>query len=178
MALSSKFGAGVLTLTADNTYSDVTVIAAGTLQLGNGGTSGNVGSSTINNSGTLAFNRSDTLTFSTVISGNGDVVQMGSGTTVLAAANAYFGGTTITAGTLQITSNSSMSSGTVTLNGGLFQTDGTTDITILNNFKINNTLAGGAIDANGVALTIGGNISDGNGPGKLTVLDLGRQVVF
>jgi autotransporter-associated beta strand protein len=166
-----KFGAGALTLTADNTYSDVTVIAAGTLQLGNGGTSGNIGSSTVNNSGTLAFNRSDNLTFSAVISGNGDVVQMGSGTTVLGAANAYFGGTTITAGTLQITSNSSVSSGTVTLNGGLFQTDGTTDITILNNFKINNTLAGGAIDANGVALTIGGNISDGVGAGKLTVLD-------
>jgi autotransporter-associated beta strand protein len=166
-----KFGAGVLTLTADNTYSDVTVIAAGTLQLGNGGTSGNIGSSTVNNSGTLAFNRSDTLTFSAVISGNGDVVQMGSGTTVLGAANAYFGGTTITAGTLQITSNSSVSSGTVTLNGGLFQTDGTTDITILNSFKINNTLAGGAIDANGVALTLGGNISDGVGAGKLTVLD-------
>lgn len=167
----SKFGAGVLTLTADNTYSNGTVIAAGALQLGNGGTSGNIGSSTINNGGTLAFNRSDTLTFSAVISGTGDVVQMGSGTTVLGAGNSYFGGTTITAGTLQVTSGSSVSSGAVTLNGGLFQTDGTTDITIANNFKINNTLAGGAIDANGVALTIAGNISDGVGSGKLTVLD-------
>lgn len=167
----SKFGAGVLTLTADNTYSNGTVIDAGTLQLGNGGTSGNIGSSTINNGGTLAFNRSDTLTFSAVISGTGDIVQMGSGTTVLGAGNSYFGGTTITAGTLQVTSGSSVSSGAVTLNGGLFQTDGTTDITIANNFKINNTLAGGAIDANGVALTIAGNISDGVGSGKLTVLD-------
>ncbi|MGY4161837.1 autotransporter-associated beta strand protein [Bradyrhizobium sp. USDA 4461] len=50
-----------------------------------------------------------------------------------------------------------------------------------NNFKINASAIGSAIDANGVTLTIAGNIADGNGPGKLTVLDnsggLGRVVL-
>ncbi|TYL88482.1 autotransporter domain-containing protein [Bradyrhizobium rifense] len=102
---------------------------------------------------------------------NGSLVKVGTGTLTLTAANSYAGGTTVSDGILQVGHNSAVGTGTVTLDGGLFQADGTTDLTIANNFKINNTLAGGAIDANGVALTIGGNISDGVGAGKLTVLD-------
>ncbi|WP_164988378.1 autotransporter outer membrane beta-barrel domain-containing protein [Bradyrhizobium betae] len=166
----SKFGAGVLTLTADSTYSSGTVIAAGTLRLGNGGTSGNIGSSSVNNGGTLAFNRSDTLTFNAVISGTGNVVQMGSGTTVLGTGNSYFGGTTIAAGTLQATSDTSISSGAVTLNGGTFQVDGFSNLTFANAFKVNT--AGGAIDNNGTVLTLVGLISNGDGDtGVLKVTD-------
>ncbi len=101
----------------------------------------------------------------------GSLVKIGTGTLTLTAANTYAGGTTISDGILQVGNNSAVGTGAVTLDGGLFQADGTTDLTIANHFKINNTLAGGAIDANGVALTIAGNISDGNGPGKLTILD-------
>ena len=102
---------------------------------------------------------------------NGSLVKIGTGTLTLIAANSYAGGTTISDGILQVGNNSAVGTGTVTLDGGLFQADGTTDLTIANNFKINNTLAGGAIDANGVVLTIAGNISDGVGAGQLTVLD-------
>lgn len=102
---------------------------------------------------------------------NGSLIKVGTGTLTLTAANSYAGGTTVTDGILQVGNNSAVGAGAVTLDGGLFQADGTTDLTIANNFKINNTLAGGAIDANGVALTIAGNISDGVGSGKLTVLD-------
>ncbi|WBL78690.1 autotransporter domain-containing protein [Bradyrhizobium xenonodulans] len=166
----SKFGAGVLTLTADNTYSNGTVIAAGTLQLGNGGTSGNIGSSTVDNGGTLAFNRSDTFTFSAVISGTGNVVQMGPGTTVLGAGNSYLGGTTITSGTLQVTSDTSVSSGAVTLNGGTFQVDGASDLTFANAFNVNT--AGGTVDNNGTVLTLAGVIANGDGnTGVLQVTD-------
>ena len=166
----SKFGAGVLTLTADNTYSNGTVIAAGTLQLGDGGTTGNIGSSTVNNGGTLAFNRSNTLTLNAVISGTGNVVQMGSGTTVLGTGNSYFGGTTITSGTLQVTSGTSVSNGDITLNGGTFQADGASDLTFSNAFKVNT--AGGAVDNNGTVLTLVGLISNGDGgTGVLKVTD-------
>jgi len=57
------------------------------------------------------------------------------------------------------------------MDGGTFQADGLSDLAFTNNFKINNSVNGGAIDANGTTLTVAGNISDGNGAGKLTVMD-------
>jgi len=71
------------------------------LQLGNGGTSGSILGNVVDN-GTLAFDRSNAYTFGGLISGSGSLVQMGSGTTILTADNTYSGGTTISAGTLQI----------------------------------------------------------------------------
>src|SRR5262249_36027525 len=58
----TKTGAGSLILIADSTYTGGTTIAAGTLQLGNGGTAGSIQGDVANN-GSLAFNRADTLTF-------------------------------------------------------------------------------------------------------------------
>ena len=55
------------------------------------------------NNGTLALDRSDAgLILSGVISGTGTLVQMGTGTSILTAANTYSGRTTISAGTLQL----------------------------------------------------------------------------
>jgi outer membrane autotransporter protein len=97
----NQVGAGTTILTAANTYTGGTAISAGTLQLGSGGTSGSIIGDVTNN-GTLAFNRSDALTFTGAISGAGAVKQIGAGTTILTAANSYSGGTTISAGTLQL----------------------------------------------------------------------------
>jgi fibronectin-binding autotransporter adhesin len=47
----------------DNTYSGTTTINDGTLQIGNGGTTGSIAAgSAITNNGSLAFNRTDTMT--------------------------------------------------------------------------------------------------------------------
>ena len=54
----TKTGTGTLVLSDSNTYSGNTTISQGTLQLGNGGTTGNI-SGIINNNGILAFNRSE-----------------------------------------------------------------------------------------------------------------------
>jgi fibronectin-binding autotransporter adhesin len=97
----TKEGSGILVLTGANTYTGGTTISAGTLQLGNGGTSGSIVGDVVNN-GTFAINRSDTFTFGGVISGSGAFQQIGSGTTILTGANTYTGGTTISAGTLQL----------------------------------------------------------------------------
>jgi len=96
-----KTGAGVLTLTADQAFSGLTTVTAGTLQLGNGGTTGSVQGNIVDNA-TLAVNRSNALTLSGTISGTGALVQAGVGTTILTADNSYTGGTTISAGTLQL----------------------------------------------------------------------------
>ncbi|PQA71538.1 autotransporter-associated beta strand repeat-containing protein, partial [Brucella oryzae] len=99
----TKTGAGVLTLAGNNTYVGGTAITAGTLQIGNGGTTGRImGDAAIDAGAALAFNRSNSLTFGGVVSGAGRVVQAGSGTTVLTGTNSYSGGTAITAGTLSV----------------------------------------------------------------------------
>jgi outer membrane autotransporter protein len=116
----TKIGAGTLTLTGANTYSGGTTVSAGTLQLGNGGTTGSIVGNVVDD-GILAFNRSDVFTFGGVISGTGSVRQIGSGTTVLTGANSYTGGTTIADGTLQLGSGgtSGSISGNVIDNGRL-----------------------------------------------------------
>ncbi|MEI9995617.1 MAG: autotransporter-associated beta strand repeat-containing protein [Rhizomicrobium sp.] len=98
----TQAGTGTLVLTGDSTATGETIITAGALQLGNGSTSGSVVSTAIVDGGTLAFDRSDSLIEAALISGGGTVQQAGSGTTILTTDETYTGGTTITAGTLQL----------------------------------------------------------------------------
>ncbi|WP_312284314.1 autotransporter-associated beta strand repeat-containing protein [Yokenella regensburgei] len=97
----SKTGNGTFTLSGNNSYNGGTTIAAGTLQLGDGGTSGAI-TGNVTNNGTLTFNRSDATTFSGVISGSGSVKQVGAGKTLFTTNHTYSGGTTVSAGTLQL----------------------------------------------------------------------------
>lgn len=131
----TKNGVGKWILGAGNTYSGLTTINNGTLQIGAGGASGSPGTGNIVDNSSLDFNRTGTLTVNGIISGSGSVTNDGTGTVVLAANNTYTGGTTVNAGTLQIgnggatgaldgnnviTNNSTLifnSTGTVTLNG-------------------------------------------------------------
>ncbi|MCS5616940.1 MAG: autotransporter-associated beta strand repeat-containing protein, partial [Pirellulales bacterium] len=97
----TKAGPGTMRLTATNTYSGGTTISAGTLTIGNGGTTGSILGNVTNN-GTLAFNRSDEVVFSGGISGSGGLVKDGAGELILEADNTYNGTTTINAGTLAV----------------------------------------------------------------------------
>ena len=98
----SKVGSGTAILTGNSTYNGTTTISAGVLQLGNGGTTGSVATAITDNA-QLTLNRSDT---GLVLSGSDqrhrDPVQNGTGTSILTGANTYSGGTTISAGTLQL----------------------------------------------------------------------------
>lgn len=96
-----KTGAGTLTLSGSDTYTGGTTIDGGTLQLGDGATSGSILGDVTDN-GVLTFDRSDIVTFPGVISGSGSVTQAGSGTTLFTSNQTYTGGTTISAGTLQL----------------------------------------------------------------------------
>ena len=63
-------GPGTQILAGSNTYSGLTTITAGTLQIGNSGTTGSIdNTSGVVDNGVLAFNRTDTVTLATSISG-------------------------------------------------------------------------------------------------------------
>jgi autotransporter-associated beta strand protein len=96
--------AGTETLTGTNTYTGATTIASGaTLSIGAGGTSGSISSaSAVTNNGVLTLNRSDVVTFANVVTGTGELRQVGSGTTTLTGANTYNGITSISAGVLVV----------------------------------------------------------------------------
>lgn len=114
----TRSGTGTLALSGNETYRGGTTISAGALQLGNGGTTGSV-LGNITDNGTLSFNRSGTTTFPGIISGTGNVSQIGPGTTVLTGANSYTGGTTVNTGMLQLGSGGTAGSivGNVAVNG-------------------------------------------------------------
>jgi fibronectin-binding autotransporter adhesin len=123
-------GAGTVILTGTNTHAGGTTITAGTLQLGNGGTTGSIAGDVVNN-GLFAFNRSDDFTFGGAISGSGAVRQAGAGKVSIATANTYSGGTTIQSGTVQTSHASALGTGGAILNGGTLDPVGRLDLASL-----------------------------------------------
>jgi fibronectin-binding autotransporter adhesin len=137
----TKTGPGKLVLSANNGYTGVSYVNAGTLQIGNAGAAGSVIGNIVNNAAVI-INRTTDLTYAGVVSGTGSLTQAGSATLILTNVNTYSGGTTISAGTLQLG-------------------DGTTNGSIVGNVTDNATFA----FANPTAQTFSGAIS---GTGSLT----------
>lgn len=142
----AQYGAGILTLSGNNTYTGDTGIVNGTLRLGaserlpdtsvvyayadctldlnnfnetigslHGEGSVSLGSGMLTTGG----NNLDTV-FSGIVSGAGGLTKQGSGNFILANANTYSGGTTISGGSVyaQNTSGSATGSGDVTISTG------------------------------------------------------------
>ncbi|HWU72341.1 MAG TPA: autotransporter-associated beta strand repeat-containing protein [Sphingomonas sp.] len=168
-----KTDLGTLVLTGTNSYAGGTTIAAGTLQLGNGGTTGSITGDVANN-GRLVFDRSNALTFAGTISGSGALEQIGTGATTLTAANTYTGGTTIAGGTLAISASGGITSDVT--NSATFQNAGTVAGSVTNSAGAtftqtggsvsNGVVNGGTVNANGGALN--GAITN-NAGGSFTV---------
>jgi autotransporter-associated beta strand protein len=180
-------GAGTLILTASNTYSGRTLISAGTLQVGDGGTSGLLGTGAVSNDSVLVFNHSDDLVVSNTISGTGSLTKAGGNTLTLVGDNTYSGGTIIDAGTLQVGNGGTigtLGSGGITNNGVLVFDRGNailvtnqisglgsviqagTNTLILTNM---NTYSGGTWIRNGGTLAV--RDSHALGSGDLNLLD-------
>jgi len=109
----TKQGSGTTVLTGANSYAGTTTISAGTLQVGNAGTSGTLGTGAVSNNAALSFNRTDSQTVANAISGTGALTQAGSGTTTLSGTNSFTGGAAVTAGTLVLQNGSAIGAGTV-----------------------------------------------------------------
>lgn len=94
--------AGILTLTANNTYTGTTDVDAGEIQLGNGGTTGYVaGNIDINSGKTFRLNRSDDFSLPGAITGNGTLIKENNNTVTLPVGITSTGPlTTLSAGTL------------------------------------------------------------------------------
>ncbi|MEO6846906.1 MAG: autotransporter-associated beta strand repeat-containing protein [Chthoniobacterales bacterium] len=108
----TKAGAGTLIFVGSNSYTGATSISGGTLQIGNGGTTGSV-SGDITDNGTLAFNRSDSFTYNNILSGTGGLSQIGTGTITLGSANTISGATTISSGAIQLSNANALQNSSI-----------------------------------------------------------------
>lgn len=118
----SQSGSGTVILNGANVYKGTTTINSGTLQIGDGSTSGSLGQGAVLDNSHLVFKRSDAIAVGNIISGTGDVAQDGSGTLTLTGANTYSGATNINAGTLQVGNGGvggGLGTGNVVNNGNL-----------------------------------------------------------
>jgi autotransporter-associated beta strand protein len=178
----TKDGAAKLTLATNNTHSGTTIINAGTLEVGNGGTTGSTGSGDIVNQGALVFNRSNNFTVANAISGAGGVTKIGAGVMTVTADNDYTGGTTLAAGAIHLGQQSpagSLGAGPVVNDGQLRlnRADGSGPYayTIANDISGSGELlvgqnSGGSF--NSVATLTGANTFTGN----ITILSGGLRI--
>jgi outer membrane autotransporter protein len=149
----------------------VNVTPEGTLQLNSGGSVGDL----VNN-GSLIFAGTGTVNFSSVISGTGNVIQNGTGTTILSGRNTYSGGTIIDLGTLLVNNAQALGTGDVLVNGGVLGAD-PQPINVLGNYTQN---AGGILRLNIAGRAAGQfdvlNVTGNAGlNGTLRLLNLGYQ---
>lgn len=154
-----KSGEGKLTLGADNTYSGLTTISGGILQLGTGGATGSVTGDIVNN-GSLILNHAGPFPLIGAVSGTGSLVHAGTGVLELLGASTFSGPTSITNPAASI----ALVTGTALQNSTLNYLNSGGSVT----FESNATATFGALDGDrnldltnkdllAVGLTVGGN---------------------
>ncbi len=107
----------ILTGAVNGAGSGMTIDPSGTVQIGNAGTLGTLGSGAITDNGTLAFDRTDGYGGAVVntISGSGGLT-VESGTLTLSSANTFTGQTIVTGGTLALTNAQALQDSTLNYN--------------------------------------------------------------
>ena len=154
-----KNGTGTQILSGTSTLAGTITINTGTLQVGNGGTTGSIGTSSVTNNGSLVFNRSDAaLVVSGKIEGTGSVTQAGTGAVTLSGANSYSGGTAINSGTLIAGATDTLGTGSVTVAGGTLSGSNATDVTLANAL-VAQASTNSVFFTSGKNLTLNGNLS-------------------
>jgi autotransporter-associated beta strand protein len=152
----TKVGIGTFTLTGPNSYNGVTTISAGTLQIGNGGTSGQLGTGSVLDNAALVFNRSDNITVTNSVSGSGTLTKVGANTlTYDVGTDSSSGATIISQGTLALGPAGLMSCPIFVASGAVY------DVTANSAYVLDSPLSGfGTVNGLLTAGT-GGTISPG-----------------
>lgn len=143
-------GAGKVTLTGNNSYPGSTTVNMGTLQVGDGGTTGSIGTGPVNLvdiTAIFAFNRSDDVTLNNGFTGAGSLVKLGTGKLTLTGNGGYSGTTVVSNGTLVINGNNGASS----------------------TFVFGGALGGNGTLSGPVTVDTGGTLAPGDGVGTLTI---------
>jgi fibronectin-binding autotransporter adhesin len=171
----TKSGTGNLTLSGANAYTGGTTVSAGTLT----GTSSSL-QGDITNNAAVVFDQTTDGTYAGAMSGSGALTKSGTGNLTLSGANAYTGGTTVSAGTL--TGTTSSLQGDVTNNAAVVfdqaadgtyagVMSGTGSLTTSDSGNItlsgNNTYTGGTTVSAGT-LTLGAGGASGSVAGNIT----------
>jgi autotransporter-associated beta strand protein len=141
--INQNGGTGTLILPGTgNTWTNVT-IWGGSLQIGNGGPGGSLGSGTISDQGNLLFDLAGNLVVTNPISGGGGISQNGSGTVILTADNNAAG----------FSGNIDVTSGTLLVNG----TAGDGEVTVTNTADLggSGTVEGAVVTYPGTTLSAG-----------------------
>lgn len=100
-----KKGEGRLILAADNSFAGGMTISDGTVQIGNGGTTGTAGAGAVDlgSAGSkLVFDRAGRVLVPGEVRGIGSLAHLGSGVVMLAGGNTYTGSTTVSNGILSV----------------------------------------------------------------------------
>ncbi len=171
-----------LILAGNNNYSGPTTISAGTLQIGNDGANGSLGSGPVEiaNGATLRFDRTGTLSVPNDIGGAGSLFVSGvtmSDVVALGGANTFTGGVTVSAGSLRITDAGQLGDGTKTINlsgaAAALRLDGSRgDIELPTSFKFITSNPNGAIINEAGNNRIGGTVTLTSGAGNTRLTSL------
>jgi fibronectin-binding autotransporter adhesin len=141
----TKTGDGTLILTADTIYAGTTTISEGTLQIGDGGTTGSISGDIVNNAN-LVFNRSDSYTIAGNITGSGTLTLSGGGTAQFSAS--YSGEVKLAGATVELVAETTTTADFVIGDGGVL---------------------GGSATIGSLTANAGGTVAPGYSPGTLTV---------
>lgn len=170
----TKNGAGTLTLTGNQSYTNVTTINAGALEF-----SGTPAQGDISNATLVSFKSPGVVVCPGDISGPGAVVMNNSGGTLyLTGSNTYSGGTTNTAGNLIFSNNAAASTGPVIYSGGSVMVGG--GVVITNDFSIpgSATTDLSMQGTNGTGIWAGNVVNLGSGASWRPGADTGGALMF